>query len=873
MSYIEQLGQINDISSITNTLGLTPLDMVNLWKNLLKELKEGNVSIYSTGEDSILAYIKEYCNLPDDENLGGGAIYQGIYEDPDNSDFWNESVIDAIDYFKTQVETYNPQEYIYGSYNIEMLKRYSDAGATFNGPLQNTHWVEPFTNLNNYTYNAVRNADEIDQNIYALNNNSYLNFTRTQEHRADKWLRLIMPTNVHHVEVEDLDRNFWVISIILSVISAYIFDESSPLINMLEKIMDEITQLWENIGFLWTTLAALTQKKGQKIHVEVMPMPNDYFNNYRKFDDFDAPIATIDFYNGNTWKEVADRFDYLRYKYPNQDLVVLPIIRAFNYQRDWYKAEYYPYILFFTTNDNSWHRANIKYNRTLPLIFDMTNSLYEDGPVFGNFMAGARENIINYSYFYPLTNIYNQIDYGKRYYGLARIVPEIEVEPYNTGFKITKLQWHIYDASVVMKEQNVEAGLMKTIGIKQPVIIEVNKDNYGQENPNVVPIPLDTEESTAHWSPTVSSDIETIATNDYKYYMGELVSYYRTTRNPQFVKGNFKIVKIGDFLPNNNDFYSGLDSTDSIHTILDYITDDNQTAGYDTQTYGVGAMKFKDSYFTNNRTHMQSYFAPHLCFLNYCWIDTFKDSRARNINDSWHWGEGYHVTPDILTQLSKRRILNLVAMGQLDNEPGLYATKIGISYWTGDNGMQWSSGLVSNLIYYDGEGHAENIGFVGLMDGYWTDNTNVFTVVNGSRWRRLELYADVDVDKDDETNEVSFWMKQGKIVWYDHNKEVYSHIVEDEFNRPRADMNLDTSDQTHVLTFSNPDSPYSNKRLYPYIVPPVDNHIFKDNKPKLLVDVKDGVLNWVVNSYDPNEINLRLGNANRGGYITTLRPV
>jgi hypothetical protein len=49
-----------------------------------------------------------------------------------------------------------------------------------------------------------------------------------------------MPQNNKRVEVIDLDRNFWVISMVLSEICMYLFGEDSPYINLFKRTLNEI---------------------------------------------------------------------------------------------------------------------------------------------------------------------------------------------------------------------------------------------------------------------------------------------------------------------------------------------------------------------------------------------------------------------------------------------------------------------------------------------------------------------------------------------------------------------------------------------------------------------------------------------------------
>jgi len=53
------------------------------------------------------------------------------------------------------------------------------------------------------------------------------------------FLRLIMPKYLRRVEVEDLDRNFWVIAQSLAILGDYMFDKNSPLNDIIKRLLDE----------------------------------------------------------------------------------------------------------------------------------------------------------------------------------------------------------------------------------------------------------------------------------------------------------------------------------------------------------------------------------------------------------------------------------------------------------------------------------------------------------------------------------------------------------------------------------------------------------------------------------------------------------
>jgi len=66
-----------------------------------------------------------------------------------------------------------------------------------------------------------------------------------------------MPKYSKEIEVEDLNRNFWVISQVLSALSWYLFQDGlkNNLKNNLADIINELTQLWDNVILLWAALA------------------------------------------------------------------------------------------------------------------------------------------------------------------------------------------------------------------------------------------------------------------------------------------------------------------------------------------------------------------------------------------------------------------------------------------------------------------------------------------------------------------------------------------------------------------------------------------------------------------------------------------
>ena len=839
----------NTIAGLAKSLGLSPADVSKLWYKVLQELKSNNISRLSVETDSILDTIEKLSNLDSiNETSDTGEVsklYKKIEEAAQSAsstdDYWNESVQEAIDYFSKNLTKNDNSDIDTSGYKLTGLKN-ADAGLSF----INTPWVYPNINNDEKNYDTIRGLDAV---LSVLTNDNYLQFTREQN--PDNWLRLIMPMNSHHVEIEDLDRNFWVIAIVIGAISSYLWDENGEIPNMLKKLFDEITQLWENIAYLWLDLAMSTQNKSGDIHIEVVPLPNNSLNNYRKFDNFDVNgIPSIN--------DVQNRIDYLKDLYSEQDLLIIPLVRSHNYQKNWYSKEYYPYIFFFSRATNSWYSRSLRGENNSSLCFSLGPSEEEDmGFTISERLGAARENELDYSYCSPFTEVEDYEDDGKRFYGLLRIVPEISAESYGNGVKINDLNFNLYDAARgIYQSANSFLG---TIGLSNPVIIDITE--VMSDPIYVCRRPTD----IINWNPAPNVPITTVRTDDNKYYMGELISWYGKTQEPQFKNAEFTVVKIGDFLPKDPSAYEGLNDIANIHTVLDYV-EENGTK-YDWKTYGVGAFKY-----THSASSVEQPYGPdyRLEFLNYCHIDHDKNnSYSTGVYPKWM--NGNDITPVMLSSISCQRIKNLVKKGDLSSYSGLYVTKIGISFWTGDDGPQWSSGLVCNLIYYDeNEQEAYDMGFVGLLDGYWTGAIEVFSYYEGNRWRRLELRADKVLIKTVE-NKKTFQMTGGQLGWFDHNKEIYYSQYPSILERPHADMSLQENASGKLyLSFSGHTNPISsNTKMTPFINIPGDNeNIFGVTDTQIYVNNTLGVLPWESGTYDSTDMNLATAR-NLNSYLQT----
>lgn len=324
-----------DISEIPSKIGQIGASNTYLSK-VLDEMKNTMVYEQDTRTEDTIGFI-----IDNNADILPENTWSGLINDLVENPHWNESIIDLLAYFKKiyidrdWINLFSPWEYS----DIEQ----ADAGASFE---QNGEYVIPWRNIDNKTYKEVRTAsDVLIKGVIA--NPRHLQFTHE---KGSKWIRLIMPTNPRRVEIEDLNRNFWVIGQATSIICEFLFGDNSPLKKLLNDILKELAEQWENMLYLWMDYAILTGRVGNKNLI--LDLPNNNLQPYRKFDNF----STVDI----TQQELTSRFSYLTKTYPTSKISLLVRLRGKNYYHNHYSCESYPYYGFYDGNTWTWY--NITYN-------------------------------------------------------------------------------------------------------------------------------------------------------------------------------------------------------------------------------------------------------------------------------------------------------------------------------------------------------------------------------------------------------------------------------------------------------------------------------------------------------------------------------
>lgn len=245
------------------------------------------------------------------------------------TEHWNKSFDKLIETFNDMVvEDKQIGESIFTINDITA----ANAGNSFRGG----EWVKPWQNIGGYDYAEVRGNDKSTE---ALNNPEFLQFT----HRIfDKFIRLLMPEYKRVVQVEDLNRNFWVIGQILAAILEFLFNDDNPYKDVFNGILDEIAQLWENLLYLWIGFIAISQKKQvEDVQFIVMRAPADDVRNFEKRDE--VILGMNDITSLAQFSSLLNFFkskiDFLKDIYTNSTIVVLLEVPfndgGFN---DWYST-------------------------------------------------------------------------------------------------------------------------------------------------------------------------------------------------------------------------------------------------------------------------------------------------------------------------------------------------------------------------------------------------------------------------------------------------------------------------------------------------------------------------------------------------------
>ena len=711
----------------------------NTWEELVDLLsQEAPVPFYQSNIGDFLDF-----NLENTIDLDLSESYTITF--PTDTTWWNES-LDTVARLVYQPNGAGNSNFT--SYRNRMLtaNAYSSSDPTNNN---DDPCVMPWRNINGKSYVETRGSDIAAQAITNSNpsnpkiDGKNLQYTREA---AGTYLRLIMPKYTRRVEIEDLNRDFWVIGQSITYLSRWLFEdiEGNPK-DIFSKILNELLQLWENMIYLWGGAAILCNKKKEKkiitkTKVIYLPAPVKLFTE-RKFDNFTRA------------DEGWDAVNFLRYKYTDCNLVIVPFYRKNNYYRNYFSEYRIHNIYIWDVNKETFYSVETGIDINLPENSNAKDRIY--------FMHEDSDEQITYGYPYSLLEHYQEEEQHK-YYGMISVKPEIAAHYDTDRVVIDKFIIRLYDA------------VAETIDGSRNYIGQINKTITFNSSENS----YDIEDNSSWTNLSINDEEPTVKRATFKGYMGEMISARGETQKPIIKNAKFKIVKIGDFLPIDINFNNmtpvpkDIDINAPLYSI---------EKAYDQATYGVGAYAYRTG--DTEQQWQPTFSSNKINFLSYA-----SNSLGRYPTND--------ITPDWLKELGDRYIRQLVSEEKLPNEVIVIATKIGVGYWSGDNGIQWEHGFVSDLFLYNPsevDNPVQHMSKINLFDGFWTDDTSIFidTEISG-RWRRLGMQCDSIIVK--KLNGVyTYTMKNGIMAWYDHAKEVYRNTWEDYHIRPYCSINIDSN--------------------------------------------------------------------------------
>ena len=399
------------------------------WDGLLQYLqnendKSGGVfgirqNIFPDSFESVIEYINDNADLID--NFLDGCLTNPPYH-------WNESFQRLLTIYRQYFIDHGEID----STNItvnDILN--ANAGNTFN----NGWWVRPWTNTDGDTYTDVRNHDKIRR---VLNDDKFLQFT----HKLfDKYIRLLMPEYERTVEIEDLNRNFWVIGQVLTGILSFLFDEDSPINDLFNGMLDELAQLWENLLYLWVAFALISQAlRENDIIVITIPVNNLYSEPYVKFDDFQRNNTT-------QLNLIWNKLKYLKDVYNISTLVIIPEVRQNAYLENYYARVSYPGAIIYNrkvaegianlypaSQPNVSNQERVEYvlfnknDTDRNLIIELSDNLRINGNLYQNNPWGVYENSPRYYFKSDFTDDSEGLN-GVAYVAAIRTVFDVITPP------------------------------------------------------------------------------------------------------------------------------------------------------------------------------------------------------------------------------------------------------------------------------------------------------------------------------------------------------------------------------------------------------------------------------------------------------------
>ena len=626
-----------------------------------------------------------------------------------------------------------------------------------------------------------------------------------------------------------------------------------------------------------------------------------------------------------------DVYYHYKFKYGNSNICIIPYYRFFNYYKNHFSAIAIPCILLYNRFKNEWEIIPLRdknlsteqYN--CPAIINLQD--FYNGSTISDYLqkntVGIKENLDtnSYSYFFPFGE-FEQKGGIDNYYSVVRFEPDFKFQ-YNTREIFLKdCCFNLFDAGAIALGEDKNSRKIGVYRLEEDKEFIPIKNELGSNSKIYVNRGFKCSfETQGEMKPPRGIDQQNVYNNNKAidsnaFYLGEVLSV-RKRSNVLLQDLDFRIIKIGDFYPTdmfNGVFKDGKIENVVLSSIYTTIKDKMYSTVYEDNnsfseskmgqmTYGIGSYYFHNKY-SDNKTGKLVYFNYNFLYDDYFSDKLTDEEKKKTVKDIFKIEDekrylykpffyADELKPDLMDKLSIEYLNNMKNKNGRqsilpaendkqsvklfnDNNPGVYAAKIGINFWTGSSGSQWSYGLVHNLLYYSGT-NAYNLGRIQLFDGYWTKRDEYFCLCDssgnigkGGRWRRLSLTGEnLQGNIDVNSNTVKNVRAENCVLrWYDHNIEVYlknnskySDLLLPQ-NRPNChfefeynnDDNLKVNFLENTMTWPSNNHPeFIVKVIYgDSIFGNIEKSNTTQNNPAILFDKKDGKI-YEINLYGSNE--------------------
>ena len=454
----------------------------------------------------------------------------------------------------------------------------ADAGNSFSG----NNWVRPWFNIDEKIYAEVRGNDKIRR---VLDDESFLQFTREIE---SKYLRLLMPEYQRVVEVEDLDRNFWVIGQVLTGICAYLFEVDSPLKDLLRGMLDEVAQLWENMLYLWLALAITSQLSQYKeVETIVVPLSRNKLYPYVKFDDFGNEVDLTDADKVSLLQDCwVNHLSHIKKIYTKSSLVIIPEIRTESYQKNYYNKAYYPGAIVLNRRYRSTLDVNSNDFMNISIVDAHEIAYYPFSIGEKDFIIDVeQEKIANHSYKNQITGVYEK---SPNYYFIPDYTT-ITAQDVDLGIYVGAIRTVFSNAVLSFDSTSSDYSL----SIKADCYDVAAELNGTSRKLLTCTFAKTVNDSSITANPTFLSS-STIARTKTKilkgFYRGEVASWYRINE-PTF---NITVRKQWKDIPDDTPYEALIRIVDSDKKVIKTLTFNSQDGGQSQIVSNLAAYDIND---------------------------------------------------------------------------------------------------------------------------------------------------------------------------------------------------------------------------------------------------------------------------------------